>query len=151
MKGITDPRYLEWLNNCSVFHVSHPHHKSMTSSCPTKTHDNVCIPLSSCFKNFHFYRINSISSVVCCQVLHLCFQATQFCNICMTRVSSSLMSVTVTVFSFTYHLFSWRLTTNDFQIPYYFHTLSLHWIWNLHYMKTSVYYHILCDEKNLFS
>lgn len=58
MKGITDPIFLEWLN-CSVFLVPYPPnplHKSVTSSCPSKTHCNVCIHLSSCFKNYHFYR-----------------------------------------------------------------------------------------------
>jgi hypothetical protein len=49
--------------------------------------------------------------VVRCQVLHLCFQATQFCNIYMKSVSS-FMSITVIVFSVTYNLFSWRLTTS---------------------------------------
>jgi hypothetical protein len=89
--------------------------------------------------------------VVCCQVLHLHFQTTQFCNMCVKTVSSAFMPIIVTVFSFTYHLFSWRLPTNDFQLPYYLHTLSLHWIWNLHYRKSSVYHHILCGEKNVFS
>jgi len=63
--------------------------------------------------------------VVCCQVLHFCFQDTKFCNMCMKSVSSSFMSIIVTVFSFTYHLFSWRLTTNDSQLPRYFHILFI--------------------------
>jgi hypothetical protein len=127
-----------------MFHT--PHNKSVTFKLPQYNPWKCVHPPVSYLKNYHFGRINSISSVVCCQVLHLCFQATNFCNICMKSVSS-FMSIIVTVFSLTYHLFSWRLTTNDFQPPYYFHILSSHWIWNLHYMKSSVYYHILYDKK----
>lgn len=89
--------------------------------------------------------------MVCCQVLHLCFQATQFCNMCMKSVSSSsFMSVIVTAFSFTNHLFSWRLTTNYFQLPYYFHALSSHWIWNLHHTKSCLLPYIMWCKKFIF-
>lgn len=87
VKSITDPWFLGRLHYCLTFHRLCLFRNSATPRmCPSKIGNTMRDKPSSCFKNDHCCRHrNSVVSVVCYPVLHVCFYIRSFCYKCTKR------------------------------------------------------------------